>query len=76
MLGSIYIMLTVPCIIYIIVFLLRLRDVMPSLYMFVAVWMFESNTFMNSLIYIIVFQSVRDKTSDMLRSLCQLCAIY
>ena len=70
------VLLTIPCIIYIIVFLLRLRDAMPTWYMFVAVWMFESNRFINSLIYIIVFQSVRDKTLDMLRSVCQLCAIY
>ena len=69
------VLLTSPCIVHIIVFLLRLRNVMPVWYMFVAVWMFESNTFINSLIYIIVFQSVRDKTSDMLKSVCQLCAI-
>ena len=70
------VVLTIPYVVYVIMHLIRLRDGMPSWLMFAAVWIFECNTFMDSLIYIIVFQSVRDKTSDMLRCVYQRCGIH
>ena len=66
------VLLTIPYIIHVVVFLMGLSELMPPWYMFVATWMLESNTFVNSLIYIVVFQSVRDKTSHILCAVCQL----
>ena len=70
------VLLTIPHTVDMFVFIMGLGESLPSWYMFAAVWMFQSNTFINSLIYILVFQSVRDKTSDMFKSVCQSCAIY
>ena len=55
--------------------LMKLEDVLPSWYLFGAIWMYASNTFINSFVYIIVFRCVRDKTADMLRSMYLFCFI-
>ena len=61
---------TIPYFIMASVTLLGARDVLPAWYRFGAAWMFVSNTFINSLIYLFVFRSVRDKTFEMFRALC------
>ena len=39
---------------------------LPDVFNFVTLWLFESNTFMNSLLYLVLFKSVRHKVVDML----------
>ena len=39
---------------------------LPGVFNFVTLWLFESNTFMNSLLYIVLFKCVRHKVVDML----------
>ena len=63
------IVLTIPYFILAAIALFVARDGMPSWYSFGATWMFVSNTFINSLIYLVVFRSVRDKTFEMFRAI-------
>ncbi|KAK2193191.1 hypothetical protein NP493_14g07019 [Ridgeia piscesae] len=39
---------------------------LPDVFNFVNLWIFESNTFVNSLLYLILFKSVRQKVVHML----------
>ena len=64
------VVLTIPYFIQAIVTLLGARDSLPSWYRFGATWMFVSNTFINSFIYLVVFRSVRDKIIEMFRAMC------
>ena len=40
-----------------------------GLFSFVSMWMFETNTFVNSLLYLLLYRSVREKTLHMIRAL-------
>ena len=40
-----------------------------GLFSFVSMWMFETNTFVNSLLYLLLYRSVRGKTLHMVRAL-------
>ena len=64
------VVLTIPYFILAIMTLLGASDGVPAWYMFGATWMCVSNTFINSLIYLVVFRSVRDKTVEMFRAMC------
>ena len=64
------VVLTIPYFVTTIMTLLGARDGLPSWYKFGASWMCVSNTFINSLIYLVVFRSVRDKTVEMFRAIC------
>ena len=64
------VVLTIPYFIKATMWLLGPRDGQPSWYSFGATWMCVSNTFINSLIYLVVFRSVRDKTIEMFRAMC------
>ena len=64
------VVLTAPYISLAIMALLGARDGLPSWYSFGATWMFVSNTFINSLIYLVVFRCVRDNTFEMFRDMC------
>ena len=63
------VILTIPYFIKATVSLLGPRDGLPSWYSFGATWMCVSNTFINNLIYLVVFRSVRDKTVEMFRAM-------
>ena len=64
------VVLTMPYFILAIMALLGAGDGLPSWYKFGATWMFVSNTFINSFIYLVVFRSVRDKIIEMFRAMC------
>ena len=64
------VVLTIPYFIKATMWLLGPRNGLPSWYSFGATWMSVSNTFINSLIYLVVFRSVRDKTVEMFRAVC------
>ena len=72
---SVLVLLTSPFIFLTVVILMEWKDLLPSWYLFGATWMYASNTFVNSFVYIIVFRSVRDKTAELLRSMCRFCII-
>ena len=42
-----------------------------GLFSFVSMWMFETNTFVNSLLYLLLYRSVRDKTLHLVRALLE-----
>ena len=64
------VVLTIPYFVLSIASLLGASDGLPAWYHFGASWMCVSNTFINSLIYLVVFRSVRDKTVDIFRAMC------
>jgi len=37
----------------------------PHVFSFVSAWLFQSNTFMNSLLYLVLFKGVRNKVVHM-----------
>ena len=66
------VVLTIPYLIQATIGMLKLDKLLPSWFEFLATRIFLSNSFVNSLIYIVVFRSVRDKTALMLRTRCKL----
>ena len=40
--------------------------VLPDVFIFIAIWIFQSNTFVNSLLYLFLYRSVRRKTAQMI----------
>jgi len=66
------VVLTIPYLIQATIGMLKLDKHLPSWFEFLATRIFLSNSFINSLIYIVVFRSVRDKTALMLRTCCKL----
>ena len=65
--------LTMPSLI---VFLARSKIHVSSSYLFAAIWMTLSNSFVNSLLYLILFRGVRKKTATLFRELYQSCALW
>ena len=68
-----FLILTIPAVLYAVMNTFELDNYLPSSYKFVATWILLSSSFVNSLMYIILFRSVRDKTVQMLRGFCELC---
>ena len=64
------VVLTIPYFVTTIMTLVESSDGLPSWFRFGVTWMCVSNTFINSLIYLVVFRSVRDKTVEMFRAMC------
>ena len=67
------VVLTIPYVIFILVRLLRRNYAFPSWVIFIITWIMVSNTFINSLIYLVVFRSVRAKTAEMFRAIYEYC---
>ena len=67
------VVLTIPYVIFILVRILRQDYAFPSWVIFILTWIMISNTFINSLIYLVVFRSVRAKTAEMFRAVCESC---
>ena len=61
---------TMPFSVYIVVDALGLAHHLPASYKFAATWILLSNSTMNSLMYIILFQFVREKVVQMVRGFC------
>ena len=66
-----FVVLTIPYDVQAILGVFELNECMPLWYMFAATWMFACNTFINSMIYLVVFRSVRKRTVEMFRAVCQ-----
>ena len=66
-----FVVLTIPLIIYAAMALMGMRYLFPLWFNFFVIWTFTSNTFVNSLIYIFVFRSVRNKTAKMFGAICE-----
>ena len=68
-----FLILIIPGIVYAAMYTFELDNHLPSSYKFTATWILLCNSFVNSLMYIILFRSVRDKTVQMLRGAYELC---
>ena len=68
-----FFLLTIPYIIFMLLFAFKLDVHLPSSYKFVASWVLLSNSSVNSIIYIYLFRDVRHKTAHMLRSVYEFC---
>ena len=51
-----------------------ITDPYPS-FVFAAVWLAMCNSFLNSLLYLILFRGVRKKTAALFRKLFQVCDV-
>jgi len=67
--------LTVPMILYGVAVAMWGINVMSPSYGFLAYWISLCNTFDNSLLYLILFRSIRRKTADMLNELVKSCRL-
>ena len=63
-----FLILTLPLGFYFIALTLEFEDKLPSSFPFVAIWIFVCNSSVNSLLYLILFRSVRSKTAEMLNN--------
>ena len=70
-----FVVLTIPFILHTAMSLMRMRYLFPVWFNFFVIWTFMSNSFVNSLIYIFVFRSVRDKTAKMFCVICERCSV-
>ena len=71
-----FLMLTFPFAIFCFMLAFHVDNYLPWWYKFVSTWIFSCNSSVNSLIYVCLFQSVRDKTAQMLRAgVYKLCTI-
>ena len=68
-----FLILTIPFAVYFLMYTFELDTHLPSSYTFVATWILLSNSSVNSLLYIVLFRSVREKTVHMLRGVCEMC---
>ena len=67
-----HMILIIPLTVYTAGIVIGKEKAMPPLFTFLAVWLLNSNSFVNSLIYLVVFQSVRSKTIKMFAHWCRL----
>ena len=65
-----YVILTIPITVSIIASVLGKSNNLPALYTFICVWILMCNSSANSLIYLILFRSVRIKTAAMISVFC------
>ena len=65
-----FIVLTIPFSVFAALAGFGLTQHWSSLFKFAVAWIVLSNTFINSLIYLTLFHSVRAKTAEMLRGIC------
>ena len=71
-----FLILTFPFAIFCFMLAFHVDNYLPSSYKFVATWILLCNSSVNSLIYVSLFQSVREKTVQMLRAgVYKLCTI-
>ena len=71
-----FLILTFPFAIFCFMLAFNVDNYLPPAYKFVATWILLCNSSVNSLIYVSLFQTVRDKTVQMLRTgVYKLCTI-
>ena len=70
-----FIILTLPLGFYLIVLTLEFEDKLPSSFPFLANLIFVCNSSVNSLLYLVLFRSVRSKTAEMMYNCCSLSCL-
>ena len=68
-----YLILTIPVAVEIAVVIVRKEKYVPSMVKFADVWTVFCNSFVNSLLYLILFRNIRSKALTMLTDGCTLC---
>ena len=70
-----FLILTFPFIVCAVAEMLGWEDELPSWYKFLAVWIIVCNSSANSLIYLLLFRSVRTKTAKMISNCFHICNV-
>ena len=65
-----FLIITFPLDFYSIVYMVGLENRLPLSFSFVANWIFLCNSSVNSLLYLVLFHSVRSKTAEMISNCC------
>ena len=65
------VVITIPLTTYIVATAAGMEHELPSWYVFVTVWIGMCNPSVNSFMYLVLFKSVRKKTTDMLKEIWQ-----
>ena len=71
-----YLILTIPVIIEVAAVIVGKEKYFPSMVKFAAVWTVFCNSFVNSLLYLILFRNIRSKALSMLNDCCTLCKCW
>ena len=66
-----YVILTIPIAIHTTALVLGMKSRLPASFQFFAIWTIFSNTFVNSLLYLFLFQNVRSKMFRMFKDCCK-----
>ena len=70
-----FVMLTVPIVVLLIMRFTGVISNLPLSYIFAAVWLAMCNSFLNSLLYLILFRGVRKKTASLFKELFLVCDV-
>ncbi len=68
-----YLILTIPVAVEVAAVIVGKEKYVHSMVKFAAVWTVFYNSFVNSLLYLILFRNIRSKTLTMLNDCCTLC---
>ena len=71
-----YFILTIPAGVYAIAVMLRTEDSLPTFFHFLSIWLLFSNTFINSLFYVVLFKCIRRKTIEILKDCGNLFTLW
>ena len=71
-----FVILTMPFAAYVVMDAISLTTPLPLSFAFISTWVILSNSSVNSLMYILLFQSVREKTAQTLRDICERCTLW
>ena len=66
-----YVILTIPLFVHVVANVIGGKYRLPSPFQFIAIWVLTCNSSVNSIIYLVLFRSVRGKTVAMLATLFQ-----
>ena len=70
-----FLIITLPLCFYFIALIFDFEKKLPSSYAFISIWIYVCNSSINSLLYLLLFRSVRSKTAEMLYSCCSLSCL-
>ena len=62
-----YLVLTIPAAVYVVAIIMGKEHEVPSLFKFAAVWIVFCNSFVNSLLYLLLFRFVRTKAMELFK---------
>ena len=70
-----FLIITLPFCFYFTAVVLDFEKKLPSWYAFISIWIYVCNSSVNSLLYLLLFRSVRSKTAEMLYNCCSLTCV-